>query len=171
MYHSFTWIWLLKENILSLVVWRRRSLAALQWRQNERDGVPNQQLNDCILNRLFRRRSKEASKLRVTGLCAGNSPVAGEFPAQRASNADNVSIWWRHHGHQAEESNAASGGFRRLMPASDLQTHYTQQVCVLLLYRTFKLFYVIKKYTDILRFLFRTDQLLLVAYGLASTGR
>ena len=26
-----------------------------------------------------------------------NSPVTGEFPAQRASNAENVSIWWRHH--------------------------------------------------------------------------
>ena len=49
------------------------------------------------LNRLFRRRSKKASKLRVTGLCVGNSPVTGEFLAQRASNAENVSIWWRHH--------------------------------------------------------------------------
>ena len=39
----------------------------------------------------------KASKLRVTGLCAGNSPVTGEFPAQMASNAENVSIWWRHH--------------------------------------------------------------------------
>ena len=29
--------------------------------------------------------------------CAGNSPVTGEFPAQNASNAENVSIWWRHH--------------------------------------------------------------------------
>ena len=37
-------------------------------------------------------------KLRVTGLCGGNSPVTGEFPAQMASNAENVSIWWRHHG-------------------------------------------------------------------------
>ena len=35
---------------------------------------------------------------RVTGFCAGNSPVTGEFPAQMASNAENVSIWWRHHG-------------------------------------------------------------------------
>ena len=43
------------------------------------------------------RRSKETSKLRVTGLCEGNSPVTGEFPAQMASNAVNVSIWWRHH--------------------------------------------------------------------------
>ena len=44
-----------------------------------------------------RRRSKKTSKLRFTGLCAGNSPVTDEFPAQRASNAENVSIWWRHH--------------------------------------------------------------------------
>ena len=36
-------------------------------------------------------------KLRVTGPCAGNSPVTGEFPAQKASNAENVSIWWRQH--------------------------------------------------------------------------
>ena len=27
----------------------------------------------------------------------GNSPVTGEFPAQKASNAENVYIWWRHH--------------------------------------------------------------------------
>ena len=31
------------------------------------------------------------------GFCAGNSPVT-ESPAQMASNAENVSIWWRHHG-------------------------------------------------------------------------
>ena len=24
-------------------------------------------------------------------------PVTGDFPTQRASNAVNVSIWWRHH--------------------------------------------------------------------------
>ena len=52
---------------------------------------------DCLLNRLFRRRSKKTSKLCVTGLCAGNSPGTGEFPAQMASNGENVSIWWRHH--------------------------------------------------------------------------
>ena len=39
----------------------------------------------CLLNRLFRRRSKKTSKLRVTGLCAVNSPVTVEFPAQMAS--------------------------------------------------------------------------------------
>ena len=78
------------EKILS----RRRPL---QWRHNEHSGVSNHQPHDCLLNRLFRRRSKNTSKLRVTGLCAGNSPVTREFPAQRANNAENVSIWWRHH--------------------------------------------------------------------------
>ena len=43
-------------------------------------------------------RSKKTSKLRVTGLCAWNSPVTGDFPAKMASKSENVSIWWRHHG-------------------------------------------------------------------------
>ena len=42
-------------------------------------------------------RSKKTPKLRVTGLCEGNSPVTGEFPAQKISDAENVPIWWRHH--------------------------------------------------------------------------
>ena len=71
--------------------------ATLRWRHNRRDIVSNHQPHDCLLNRLFRCRSTKTSKLRVTGLCAGNSPVPGEFPAQMASNAENVSIWWRHH--------------------------------------------------------------------------
>ena len=52
---------------------------------------------DRLLNRLFRHRSKNMSKLRATGLYEGNPPVAGGFPSDRASNAENVSIWWRHH--------------------------------------------------------------------------
>ena len=28
---------------------------------------------------------------------ASLTPGTGEFPAQMASNAENVSIWWRHH--------------------------------------------------------------------------
>ena len=69
----------------------------LLWRHNERDSVSNHQRLYCLLKRLFRRRSKVTSELRVTGLCAWNSPGTGEFPAQKASNAENVSIWWRHH--------------------------------------------------------------------------
>ena len=71
--------------------------STLQRRHSGRDGVSNHQHYDCLLNRLFRRKSKKTSKLRVTGLCAGNSPVTDEFPAYRTSNAENVSIWWRHH--------------------------------------------------------------------------
>ena len=69
----------------------------LHLRNNERDGVSIHQPHDCLLNCLLRLRWKKASKLRVTGLCVGNSPVTGEFPAQMASNAENASIWWRHH--------------------------------------------------------------------------
>ena len=45
--------------------------------------------------------SSNGNIFRVTGLCAGNSPVTGEFPSQKASYAENVSIWWRHHEYQA----------------------------------------------------------------------
>ena len=70
---------------------------SLPWRHNEVDSVSNYQPHDCLLNLLFRQRSKKISKLCVTGFCEGNSPVTGKFPAQRASNAENGSIRWRHH--------------------------------------------------------------------------
>ena len=73
----------------------RRYVITLQLRHNELDGVSNHRLIDCLLNRLFRRRSKNTSKFRVTGLCKGNSPMTVEFLIQRASNAENDSIWWR----------------------------------------------------------------------------
>ena len=50
------------------------SLMALHWRHNDHDGVSNHQSHGCLLNRLFRRIAKQKSKLRVTGLCVGNSP-------------------------------------------------------------------------------------------------
>ena len=73
-----------------------RTVTSLQWRHYERDGVSNHLRLHCLRNCRSRRRSKNTSKLRVTGLCAGNSPVTGEFPAQKAGYAGNVSIWWRH---------------------------------------------------------------------------
>ena len=72
-------------------------LSTLQWRLNERNGVWNYQRIDCLLNRLFRRKSKKTSKFHATGLCEGNSPLTGEFLTQRTSSAENVSIGWRHH--------------------------------------------------------------------------
>ena len=70
----------------------------LQWGHNGRDGVSNHQRFVCLLNRLLRRRSKKTSKLHLTGLCEGNPPVTRGCPSQTASNAENASIWWRHHG-------------------------------------------------------------------------
>ena len=69
---------------------------SLLWRHNGRGSVSKHQPHDCLLNLLFGRRPKKTPKLRVTGLCAENSPRTGVFPAQMASIAENVSIWWRH---------------------------------------------------------------------------
>ena len=68
---------------------------SLRWRRNGHGGVSNHQPHDCLLNRLFRRRSNIKAP-RHWPLC-GEFTGTGEFPAQRASNAENVSIWWRHY--------------------------------------------------------------------------
>ena len=76
---------------------------SLPWRQHYSDvimSVVASQITSLtiVYSTVYsRRRSKKTSKLRVTGLCEGNSPGTGEFPAQMASNAENVSTWWRHH--------------------------------------------------------------------------
>ena len=57
----------------------------LLWRHNGCDGVSLHQPHECLLNRSSRCRSKKTLRIRVTGLCAGNSPQTGEFPAQMSS--------------------------------------------------------------------------------------
>ena len=88
-------------GIMNAWLWNRYDIFAahitVQWCHNEPDGVSNHRRLNCLLNRLFGRRSRKTSKLRDTGLNEGNSPVTGEFPTQRASNAENVSMWWYHH--------------------------------------------------------------------------
>ena len=69
---------------------------SLQWLHNGRDGVSSHRRLDALLNRLFRRRSKKTSNLRVTGFL-GEFAGDRQSPSQKASNAENVSIWWRHH--------------------------------------------------------------------------
>ena len=59
----------------------------LRWHHNGRDSDSNHQLHSCLLNRLFRRRSRKTSEGIRTG----------EFPTQEVSNMENISIWWRHH--------------------------------------------------------------------------
>ena len=86
---------ILSESLLPITWCCKRP--SLRWRHNGRDSVSYHQSHHRLLNCLFGCRSKKTSKLHVTGLCAGNSPGTGEFPAQMASNADIFSIWWCHH--------------------------------------------------------------------------
>ena len=76
---------------------------SLRWRHNGHDGVSNHQPHDCLPNRLFRPRSRKTSKLCVTGLC---EEFTGDrwIPRTKASNAENISIWWRHHIHICDNS-------------------------------------------------------------------
>ena len=87
---SKTWVDL--ESLMLLGRW-----FPLQWRHNGCDGISNHQPHNCLLKCLLRCRSKKTSKLYITGLCEGNSPVTVEFPEQMASNAEDVSIWWCHY--------------------------------------------------------------------------
>ena len=61
-------------------------------------GVMESQLNgpSVVYSNVSSGGYKKKKKLRVTGLCEGNSPVTGEFPAQRPWNAENVSTRWLH---------------------------------------------------------------------------
>ena len=60
------------------------SLITLQWLHNGHDGVSNHWRIDCLLNRLFRSRSKKTSKFRITGFCKGNSPGPVNYPHKAA---------------------------------------------------------------------------------------
>ena len=71
--------------------------SSLWWCHNEPDGVSDHRRLHYLFNCLFRQRSKQTSVLRVTSLCESNPPLTSGFPSQRASNAYNVSIWYRHH--------------------------------------------------------------------------
>ena len=75
---TFTWNHTCKVGIfatISIIYWTTMQIKTLQCRHNERDGVSHHQPHHCLLNRLFRHRSKKTPKLRVTGLWVGNSPV------------------------------------------------------------------------------------------------
>ena len=83
---------------LPIITWWRHKMNALPWRHNGHDSVSNHQPHDCLLNRLFRRRSKKTSKLRVTGLCVGNSPGPVNSPhkgpvTRKMFPFDDVIMW------------------------------------------------------------------------------
>ena len=70
---------------------------SLEWRHNEHDGVSNHQPHDCLLNRFFKAQINENMKVPRHWPLWVEFTVDRWFPAQRASNADNDPIWWRHH--------------------------------------------------------------------------
>ena len=77
-------------------LWPHR--VSLTWHYSDviMSAIASQITSISIVYCWFRCRSKKTSKLHVKGRCAGNSSVTGEFPTQRASNTENVSIWWHH---------------------------------------------------------------------------
>ena len=71
---------------------------ALRWRHNGRDWHLKSPASRLFTQPFIQTQIKENIKALCHWLCAGNSSGTGEFPARMASNAENVSIWWRHHG-------------------------------------------------------------------------
>ena len=82
-----TWSWII-DNDTTVYITMTSELA--RWRLKS----PASRL---FTQPFIRAQIKKTSKLIVTGFCAVNSPGTGEFPAQMTSNAENVSISWRHH--------------------------------------------------------------------------
>ena len=87
---------------------RREIKTTLHWRHNDHDGVSNHQLHCCLLHRL---KIKENIKAPRHWPLWGEFTGTGEFPAQRDSYAENVSIWWRHH----ETDSVVSVNYRMLL--------------------------------------------------------
>ena len=89
---SSKWLWQFtggcRVSFPRVLVWVCTSRESLHWRHNDRDGVSNHQPRDCLLIRAQIKENIKAPR---------HWPVTGEFPTQRESNAENVSIWWRHH--------------------------------------------------------------------------
>ena len=79
------------HTVSSIILRLIKCASTLQWHHNGHGSA-----SQLFTQPLFTRRSKKTSKPRVTGLCVGYSLGTSEFPAQMASYAENVSIWWHH---------------------------------------------------------------------------
>ena len=99
--------WTSFRRISELMIW----VALIQWYSNWSSEYYTGKINSTYFEDIFfqkysiftdadQRRHQSSTPLAcATSLChcEGNSVVTGEFPAQRASDMENVSIWWRHH--------------------------------------------------------------------------
>ena len=91
--------WLRESELTSAWVDTGLRSISLHWCHNDHGGVSNHQPHGCLLNCLFRRRSKKTSKLRVTGHCAGNSPGPVNSPhkgpvMRKMAPFDDVIMCW-----------------------------------------------------------------------------
>ena len=103
---SFFFFLFLRSRYHWTVYWKmpcmeacKQILTSLQWRHNEHTGISNCQHLDCSLNHLFRCRSTETSKLCVTGLYEGNSPMTDKIPTHspitcKLFPCDDVIMFW-----------------------------------------------------------------------------
>ena len=77
------------KTISIMYQWRKY----IKWHHNGSGSVSNHQPHPFLLNRLFRRRSKKISKLRVTGLCSGDRIIPLSKPIEKYFNL-NPKAWW-----------------------------------------------------------------------------
>ena len=92
MWNELNIIWICCLKYLFIIV------TSLQWRHNGLHVVSNYKAHHCLLSRLFGRRSKKTSKLPPSlAFVRGNHRGPVNSPHKWPSNAENVSIWWRHH--------------------------------------------------------------------------
>ena len=101
------YLWLLNRRLLEetpklcrrgdMILGRRSLWWSLQWRHNDYDGAIITSLPIAYSTVYSGADQSKHQSSPSLALCAKNSPVTGEFPTQRASNAENVSIRWRHH--------------------------------------------------------------------------
>ena len=96
-FHLMTSSWVWPFSLLIEMQLHSDRKNSWRWRHKERNGVLNHRCLDCLFNRMFKRISKKPSTPHVAGFCEGNPPMTGGFPSQGVSDAENVSIWWRHH--------------------------------------------------------------------------
>ena len=81
--------------------------SSLHWRHNDLDDVSNHQPHGCTQPFIQTQIKENIKAPRHWPLC-GEFTGTGEFPSQRASYTENVSIWWRHHVKATEHNSSCS---------------------------------------------------------------
>ena len=97
---------------------------------NDRRDIWNYRSTECLFNSLFRLTTKKHQRSASLSLCQGNPPVTGGFPAQRDSNAENISIWWRHNMHWSicnRRTDSYSSGVYASWTAGSVKDKYDMQ--------------------------------------------